>query len=229
MYTMPFRRKTYARRRHRRRTNAAGLATRPRMMPRNVAIKRKHGVDTKVFWFKDNGRISTVATQYQMNYWLTSDVSAVGGPPAFFTLAGLFDQYKLLGMRVRIYPVNPQIDLNPEGGTPQKSLKRGNVAVWLDQRHDPGAVLPTQISEIIGNNNTKIINPSKQFSVSLWRPKGKQLWGSTKNLAIYPDPWLANINMLINDATIAPPLSTPIQMYFYTVQYKVIFRGRVDD
>lgn len=226
---MPYTRKP--RRRFRRR-NVAGLATRPRMMPRSLAIKRKYGVDTKVFWFKENGRINTVSTSYQYNHWRTTDIAVQGAPASFFALCKLFDQYKLLGMKVRVYPVNPQIDVNPSGGAPQQPLKRGNVAIWQDQRFDPGVVYPVEISEIIGNNNTKIVNPRRQFSASLWRPKGKSIWGSTKNLAQPPtgsgDPWVAEINMLINDCTIMPA-QYALQMYFYTVQYKVIFRGRVDD
>ncbi|AXH74561.1 MAG: hypothetical protein [Circoviridae sp.] len=227
---MAFQRRRFRPRRRFRRRYAPGLATRPRMMGRTLARKRAHGVDTRVFWFKENGKISTIATSSQLNYFGTSDLVAVGGPPAFNIIRTLYDQYKLLGMKVKVFPVNPEIDLNPTGVAGARPLRRGNIATWVDQRQEPAPSTVTQISQIIGNNSTRIRNPLKMFSMSLWRPRGKQLWGSTKSLGLHPDPWLGIINMLINDASpIGPAPAVPIQMYFFTVQYKVIFRGRVDD
>ena len=225
---MPYKTRRFKRRG--RRPAYTGLATRPRMMGRNTAISRKHGIDTKTFWFKENGILTTAPSPNWYRTWITHDITGVGAPASFNALARLYDQYKVLGMKVRLIPANPQVDLNPTTGALLGifALRRGNIAMWSDQRYDPTMPIPNLIGEVIGNNNTRIINPARRTSQSVYRPKGKYSWGSTKQAATAGDPWQAEINMLVNDAS-PTPTTGPVQMYYYTRQWKVIFRGRVDD
>lgn len=223
---MPFRRRFPATRRRFRRRPRYGLATRPRMMGRSQFKRRQYGTDTKVFWFKENGITHTpsaapgVTGFYQP--WRTFDLSQVGSPSAFQTLARLYDQYKLLAMKVRIFPANPSVD-------DFLPLRRGNIVVWTDQRYDSTVPVPTLISEVIGNNNARITNPLRRYAVAIYRPKGKPIWGSTKQMATLGDPWSGEINLLCNDCTVTPVGTPPSQLYYWTRQYKVIFRARVDD
>lgn len=226
---MPYRKKYTARRRYGHRRRNVGLATRPRMMGKTNALRRKHGVDTKTFWFKTNGVLRTTPSSGQYVPFRTWDITLAGGPQSFFVLANLYDQYKVLGMKVRFFPANIGIESDPIPSPANWPLKRGNVAVWLDQRYDPGAQLPTNISEVIGNNNCRMIQPNRKYALSIWRPRGKPTWGSTKNMNTAGDLWGGEISMLINDASATPPNGVPITMWYYTVQYKVIFRARVDD
>lgn len=221
--------KSTRRPRRRNRRKVPGLATAPRMMGKTTFQKRKQGVDTKTFWFKTNSVIRTTPSAGQYLGLHTFDISLAGGPPSFFALAALYDQYKVLGMKVRYFPANIGIDGDPLPGPPQFPLRRGTIACWIDQRYDPGAPLPTNISEVIGNNNTRMLQPNRKFSCSIWRPAGKSQWGSTKQMATAGDLWSGEIGLLINDASPTPPNGVPLTMFYYTVQYKVIFRGRVDD
>lgn len=223
---MPFyksRRPRFTRRRRFARRNPPGLATRPRMMGRRTFQTRKYGVDTKTFWFKQNGIITTNVTADQYVPWMTSDLAALGGPAPFGTVKRLYDQYKILGMKVKIFPANPGVD-------DFLPLRRGNVVMWADTRFDPTVPVPTVIGEVIGNNNCRMVQPNRRMTMSLYRPRGKPTWGSCKTSATAGDLWIGEINMLINDATITPaPPATPTQMWFWSCQWKVIFRGRVDD
>lgn len=217
------------RRNRRRNRRAPGLATVPRMMGRMTYLKRKAGVDTKVFWFKTNAVVRTTPSANQFLGLRTFDLSGPTGPQSFSVLCNLYDQYKILGMKVKYFPANLGTEADPIAGQFQTPLKRGNVVCWIDQRYDPGTQTPSTISEVIGNNNTRMLQPNRRITCSIWRPIGKVVWGSTKDLQTAGDPWSGELALLINDASITPPNGVPIVLYYYTVQYKVVFRGRVDD
>lgn len=216
-------RRRFRRRRPYRRPRRYGLATRPRMMGHRSFAARKAGIDTKVFWFKQNGIISTATTTSFYVPWRVFDVTALGGPAAFNALSRLYDQYKILGMKVKLFPSNPGVD-------DFLPLRRGNAVMWLDQRYDPTMPVPTLIGEVIGNNNCRMITPYRRFGMSIYRPRGKPAWGSCKTPSTAGDLWAGEINLLVNDATPtgAPP-AIPTQMFYWTCQWKVVFRGRVDD
>lgn len=216
---------TKSRRPYRRKRKPQLLATRPKMMANFERRKRNLGVDTRVFWFKFPQEIKTSATgsPNQAHVWRISDiVNPVTNPypnASFWKLCSLYDQYKVLGMKLKMFPSNLQTSI----------YTRGNTASWIDQRDDPPVILPLTINQVIGNNNARLINSNRFYSTSIYRPKGKAPWGSTKLLhttARAPDPWTGVINVLIEDASFP---AVQACLWYSTVQFKVVFRARVND
>lgn len=216
-----------SRRRSRRRSHSRVLATRPRMMPRSLAFKRFNQVSTRVFWFKQNGTIAAPPTgnSYTEFRW-----SLINTQAQFLLFREIFDQYKLLGFKVTLHPANVGTEptANP---TPATALpfNRGNHLIWSDQRFDPNAQNPVFIANVINTASARMINPRRTQRRAIWRPHGKPAWGSMKDIANTGDNWRATINLLINNSTlVVPPLQPPV-LYFYTIQWKVVFRGRCQD
>lgn len=225
---MPFVRRPNRRRNRRRRI--PGLATRPRMMPRTLALKRSQQVDTRVFWFKQNATITNSPNAFQYYEFRTTKLAAEP-PPSFTALRTMYDQYKILGFKIRYFPANVGIEPHATrpGQTGDLTLMRGNHCLWVDQRYDPNVQLPTSIGEVINTASARLINPRRPYAISIWRPKGKYVWGSCKDINSNPDPWNGTINHIVEDATISVPPAGPLTIYFYTIQWKVIFRGRCSD
>lgn len=221
---MPFRRRYPARRRRygaRRRTNA--LATVPRMMSRSYAFKRHNQVATKVFWLKLNGQtdvpISGGGLAIFRTRGLTQGPVVPFGRQEIFTL---FDQFKVLAMKIKWFPA----DVGTETGVPPVSaiFNRGDQIVWSDQRVDSTQQVPQFISEVISNASAKMINPRRPYSRTIYRPKGVPSWGSTVDPLVQPDPWNGAIYQLTNNATASAVTGRPI--WYYTLTYKVLVRGR---
>ena len=221
---MPYRRRYNARRPRRRRPRRVpGLATRPRMMPRMLAMKRMNQVGTKVFWFKRNGIIQTNIGGSNYSFWRTREINDPGTTPVGWpAVKTLYDQYKVLAIKVRFFPAN--VGVEPDsvliGGS--NALLRGDTAVWTDQRYQPN--VPTLISEIINNASTRMINSRRAYARSLFRPRGNPEWGDTQSTT--PDSWDGAIELLINNATPQPVGGTGPVLWYFTIQYKVLVRGR---
>jgi len=227
---MPFRRRfNFRKRRPTTRFNKRpryGLATRPRMFGRYQARRRQLGTDTRVMYFKLNGIITTTSTSpNQWNFWRTNALGTAPGltPPSFVAASRLYDQYKILGMTLKLFPANLYDNYQSPTG-----LRRGNHAVWTDLRFDVSAVAPSTIQDVINYASTKIIIPSKKYSRSIFRPQGKPQWGSCRDILTSADPWSGSIEYLINGATITPAGSPEILM-FWTNTFKVLFRGRTEN
>lgn len=206
-----------------------GLATRPRMFTRRQRFKRMNQVDTTMTYFKINGTINSNDQPYQYYEFRTSFLYAAN-PNGWAQYVQLYDQFKILGFTYKLFPANVGTEPTAQGGGGGTiHFNRGNHCIWNDQRFDPQVILPQQIGDVINTASAKLINPRRPYTRSLWRPKGKYIWGSTRNFTTNaPDPWTGSINHLINDATVQPVggLKT---IYFYTITYKVVFRGRQDD
>lgn len=227
---MPFRKayRRYRPRPYRRRTRRVpGLATRPRMMGRGRFHRRWNQVDTRVFWFKTNGTIDLNNNANQYYEFRTSALPTLA-PQGWPQLLSMYDQYKILGYKYRLFPANVGTEATGNAGAQTLALDRGNHAVWIDQRFDPNVQQPSQISEVINTASCRLINARRPYSVSIWRPRGKPTWGSTRDLAVAPDPWRASINHLIEGGSLQPPGQQKV-IYYYTIQWKVVFRGRQDD
>lgn len=231
---MPFRRRfNYAPRYRRRRYNnfrkrGVGLATRPRMMSRAYKWKRYNQVDTRTAWFKINGTIGINANQSQYYEFRTSFLPS-SNPNGWSQYTTLYDQYKILGFVYKLFPSNVGTEATSQVGQPSIHFNRGDHCLWLDQRFDPNVVQPSQIGEVINTASARLINPRRPYKISIWRPRGKPQWGSTRDIINNGDAWTGSINHLINGATPQLPPLLPKPCYFYTIQYKVIFRGRQDD
>jgi len=231
---MPFRRRRFNFRRRfrpRRNNNRYGLATRPRMMSRSYAWKRYNQVDTRTAWFKINGEININDQPYQYYEFRTAALYAAN-PNGWAEFTRLYDQFKILGFQYKLFPSNVGTEPTSSaaaGPAATIHFNRGNHCIWLDQRLDPGVIAPTQISDVINTASARLINPRRPYKTSMWRPKGKYIWGSTRNFTTtQPDPWTGNINHIIEGATQQPPGQVK-PCYYYTLQYKVVFRGRQDD
>lgn len=233
---MPVRRNYRRRYRPRRRYAAAQLATRPRLMTRTQAIKRYHQVSTRVFWFKTNRTFVLNSASYQFDPLNVGRINAVQ-PKGWSEAIALYDQYKILGMTIKMYPANVGTEatgadqLASAPNTIPIGINRGNHVMYIDQRQDsPGVSNPTSISQIINRGSARMINPRRPFTMSIWRPKGKPLWGSTKDILGAPDSWTGSINHFAEGGSIIPntPAGVPqtITVYYYTITWKVIFRGR---
>lgn len=214
---MKMRRRRFGRRR--RRNN--GLATIPRMMPRALAYKRHNQVSTKTFWFKINGTQQVQASGNALGIFRTrglTDGPAPQGKPELFTL---YDQYKILAMRLRWFPANVGTEPGTNTIGPAVFL-RGDQVVWSDQRIDSSIQIPIFIADVISNASARMINPRRPYTRVIYRPKGYPEWGSCVNDTTNPDPWNAAIYQMINSAT--PIANRPL--WYYVLTYKVVFRGR---
>ena len=237
---MPIRRRFNFRRRFRprRRNNyyKGGLATRPRMMGRGRFFRRWNQVDARVFWFKSNGTFNLNNNEYQYIPYKVQDISSNYNPQGFQECLQLYDQYKVLGMVYRLFPANLQSDPTagglqqpPVGNAPIVML-RGNHCVWIDQRLDPNVQVPTSVGDIISTASARLIDPRRPYKVSIWRPKGRPTWGSTKDIGSRPDQWTGVINHFCEGGTriVGIPPNNEYPVYYWTLQWEVVFRGRVD-
>jgi len=225
---MPYRRNYRPRRRYRPRgaRHRYGLATVPRMMSRTLAQKRHYQVSTKTFWFKNNTEIAVGANGFKFTSFTTGLVNI---NPQFGLTANLFDQYKVLGLKIKLFPAN--VGIEPDAALfANNAFLRGNHIMWSDQRFDPGIQSPTQISDVINTASANMFNPRRPYSRAIYRPKGKVSWGSTRDISNNPDPWRAAIFHIAADTTPVPaPPATPPLLFFVTLQFKVVFRGRSQD
>jgi len=233
-YAKRYRKRNYGTRR------IPGLAARPRMMPRALARKRYNQVSTKTFWFKANGTINVDNNAFKFIEYRTTALLPQLNPQGWAEATAMFDQYKVMGMTYRLFPANVGTESTGRdptlGGTTPSNLiplpiNRGNHCLWLDQRFDGSVQQPTSIGDVINTASARLINPRRPYRISIWRPTGKPKWGSTRSLTTNPDDWTGVINHIVEGATPLPP-ATPqpqIPIYYYTLQWKVVFRGRQDD
>lgn len=218
-------RSRYQRNRNRRAAGRrlAGLATRPRMMPKTLARQRHNQISTKVFWFKRNGILQTNLAGNHYTAFRTQEINVPATTPVGWpAVKTLYDQYKVLALKVRFFPAN--VGVEPDsvliGGS--NALLRGDTAVWSDQRYD--GTTPASITEVINNASTKMINSRRAYTRTLFRARGHPDWGDTQTPN--NDPWDAAIEILINNATPQPVGGTGPVLWYYTIQYKVLVRGR---
>lgn len=223
---MPYKSRMNYRRRpnRRRRRPRAGLATRPRMMSNTLALKRMNQVSTKCFYFKRNGIIQPNLAGTTYEFWTTRSIESVV-IAGWTNLKTLYDQYKVLAIKLKLFPANVGIE-SDTAFIGSNGLLRGDTCVWSDQRYDANAQVPTLISQVINNASTRMINSRRSYNRTLYRPKGNPGWGQT-NGPPTPDSWNGSIELIINGATPAPvpPAAAPT-LYYYTLEYKVLMRGR---
>lgn len=225
---MPYKRSRYVPRRrfNFRRRRPAGFGTVPRMMPRSLARKRFNQVSTKVFYFKDNGTINnTIGGTYQ-GFWSPQQL-VTSSPEGFDAACGLYDEFKCLAMYVKIFPANVGIESDTALFANQGFL-RGDAIVWSDQKADPTAQTISNISQRINQASCRMINPRRPYSRRIFRATGNPLWGGTAVPSTSPDQWIGTINMFGQNTTSVNPPGAARPLWYWTRQYKVIFRGRIN-
>jgi len=221
----------YTKRRYKRRGKRPGLATRPRFIPRGLALKRYQAVDTKVFYFKRNNKAES---DVDGNYFAQFHARQVTDTPALFpqftAIKNLYDQFKVLAIKIRFFPANVGVEPDSSIFGPVNALFRGQTVIWNDQRRDGISQQPDNISQIINNSSMRMVNSRRQFSRTIYRAKGFPEWANLQDPPT-DDSWNGVVNVFVQGATpasLTPPIITPI-LYFFTVSYKCIFRGRVTE
>lgn len=210
-----------------------GLSTKPKLMNSLTAAKRYHGVSTKVFYFKNSDTIGLNDQPYQY-YEVRTNYLYAANPNGWAQCCQMYDQFKILGVVYELYPAS--VGIEPLGETTNIQtplyLNRGNHCLWIDQRFDGSAPVPTAINDVICSGSARLINARRPYKLSMWRPAGKPNWGSCKDFASptnpLPDPWTGVINHLIEGGSIQPIGVNKI-IYYRMVTFKVVFRGRQDD
>jgi len=200
------------------------LATRPRFIPRGLARKRYHATDSKVFYFKTNGEAHSDAVGVYNGSFNTRHITQ--NPtlfPQFTTLKQIYDQFKVLAIRIKFFPANVGIESHDAALGTDYTLLRGNCITWNDQRAD-NVLPPLNISEVINNASARMLNARRPFTRSLFRARGFPEWGAA-DAPVTEDSWNGGINVLVTDATEASTGISPL-LWFWTATYKVVFRGR---
>ena len=221
---MPFTR-TRRRYRPRRPRRNFGLATKPVMIPRTLAIKRHNQVSTKVFYFKDNGKVVADLGGHAIVGWSAQDILNVA---QWTSITGLYDQYKVIGMTVKIFPANVGTEGHETLFGQDFTLNRGDAIVWSDQRPGDTTQIPQFIEDSINNASCKMINPRRPYKRSIFRAKGFSEWGGLE-ATTQPDSWKGNVYLVQNNTTpavVGPPSSYEPLLWYWTRLFKVVVRGR---
>lgn len=237
---MPYTRRPFRRRRRapvRRRPRIYG--TKPKFMPRMLAAKRYGQVSTKTFYFKSAGQINSDINGTVNTSWRTQFGPVTPGDPNrmpniadAYTFAECYTEYKVLAIKVKIFAANIGTEGGRLPGPPPTviapGVQRGNTVMYLDQDIRPGEQLPDNITDVMTLGSAKMI-PSRvsQYTRTIYRKKGVPEWGCCdRNVPVsdrQPDPWYGGIFILGNNAR---PLSPQPILWYFTVTYKIIFRGR---
>ena len=213
----------------------------PKFMPGALASKKYNATDTKTFYFKINGKaLSSQGTGGYFSAFKSQELySNPTLHPQFSRFRACYDEYKCLGMRLRMFPC--AVGLEPRYTTTglPSTLNRGNLIVWNDQHFDRNTVVPTSIDEVINDSSARMLNARSSFTRTISRPAGVPGWGKNNTLPTPPvppatlptypsaDPWNGCINVLVVDSTPSPVTPNPaVKLYYWTLTYKVIFRGR---
>lgn len=218
---MPVRRTRRTKRRPKRRL----YGTKASFMPKRLAQERYANVGTKTFYFKGTGVIAPDTAGITQFAWRTIRGGQPAVPPDFPTVAELYTEYKLLAIRVKLFAAN--IGLEPAQTSPTATfMARGNTVLYVDQDINANEPLPSILTDVMNYGSTKMI-PSRadKHTRVLYRAKGHPEWGCCdRNVPIAdrePDSWNGGLFLL---GTGASP--TANALWYYTVSYKVVFRGR---
>ncbi len=196
------------------------------MMSRLTAKKRFNQVQGRVFYFKRN---SFISANLAGNAWTQITSRSLNDiqtqPVGWDALKLLYDQYKVLGFKVKWFPAN--VGIEPDTAVfAANALFRGDTVVYSDQRFEPQGQIPVAISEVINFASARMINSRRPYSRSLYRAKGYPGWANTRGPPT-ADPWNGSIEMITNNATPATAGGNAPLLWYYTVQYKVLVRGRI--
>jgi hypothetical protein len=212
----------YTRRPNRRKRRAPA---RKKFVPRGLAAKRAQALDTKVFYFKTNGVGQTDQAGQMFQKWNSRAVTQTPGAfPQFQAVSAIYDQFKVLAIRVRFYPANVGVESHDTLIGTDLTLIRGNTINWLDQRADD-LFAPSSIAEVINDASMRMVNSRRPFSRTIFRGRGFPEWGAIQNTALN-DSWNGSISVLTVDASPAPITGPAPTLYYWTANYKVIFRAR---
>lgn len=210
------------------RRNVAGLATRPRFMPKTLKSQRFQQVSTKTFYFKDNGILLANTGGTTRFDWKVQDLTGLNPPAQFPQLKTLYEEYKCLAMFVRIFPANVGTESSSAGVAGPFPFNRGDTIVWQDQA-EPLQPNTANISDIINTASCRMINSRRPYRRVIFRPKGHPRWGTIDPAVALPDDWTGAISLLAQDTSAPSPPPAQLKLFYWTRCYKVIVRGRVQN
>ena len=216
--------------------------TKATFMPKQLMLKRYGQVSTKTFYFKTAGTINSLPNGVTTFGWNTQSPPINPGDPNrmpnvsdAYTFAECYNEYKVLAIKVRLFAANVGTETGTLPGNPAQGAipiaagyNRGNTVMYLDQEIRPNEQVPTNIVDVMTLGSAKMI-PSRihKYTKVLYRKKGLPEWGCCdRNVPVSdraPDPWHAGIFLLGNNARLGTGIAP---LWFYTVTYKIIFRGR---
>lgn len=209
--------------------------TKKQFQSKALAEKRYGQVSTKTFYFKASGSLNSNAVRVTQAFWSTQfSPSNVGEPFQMPNVADsriiaqAYTEYKVLAIKVKMFAANIGTEVGQinTAGPADPGFNRGNTVMYIDQDVKVGEARPTDILAVMNRGSCKMI-PTRcdQYTKMLYRPKGHPDWGTCdRNVPAAertPDSWFGQIAILGNNArmTVRP-------LWFYTVSYKIIFRGR---
>jgi len=223
---MPYRRSGVGRAKHVRTTRRR--FRRKRFMPKSLAYKRANNVDTKVFYFKSNGKfIQPLNATHQWTAFKSEEIltNMMLNWVQFSAVQRIYDEYKVLAMRVKFFPSSYMLDNST-------NFNRGNTITWVDQQYDDGTQDPTEVSHVINDSSAKMRKPYSSFTSYLRRARGFPAWGKLNPQQQPPqiddqlDPWNGCINILVDEVTPSTSPSASRTLYYWVWTMKVLFRGR---
>ena len=220
----------YSHRHHRRRTRrgrrrTVGLAVRPTFMPRALKAQRFQQVSTKTFYFKDNGTILANVLGNSRFDWLTQNLTGLNPPAQFPQLKGLYEEYKVLAMFVRIFPANVGTEPFNNAVNPTGPFNRGDTIVWQDQA-EPFKPPTATISDVINTASCRMISSRRPYKRVLFRPRGYPKWGVVDPATPQPDLWNGAIHLLVEGTSLPNVPPAQLKLWYWTRCYKVAVRGR---
>lgn len=205
------------------RNKVKGLATIARMMPRALQAQRFQNASTKTFYLKDAGTLTTDLNGVIEQVWSVQDIYSV---PQFAVIGNLYDQFKCLAMKIRLYPANVGIEPDPSAlPVGNNGLIRGNAGVWSEQRPGATTAFPSSITEMINYGSSRLINPRRPYQRAIYRAKGFPTWGGIESTATN-DQWRGVINLLQVDASAAAAGGISPVLWYWSRTFKIVYRGR---
>lgn len=214
-------------------------ATKSQFMPPALAVKRYGQLSTKTFFFKTAGTINSDNSGQTTMNWPTQFQPAIVGNPKRMPVvadsvnaAEMYTEYKVVAVKVTVFAANigsepGQAPIPPITGF-SAGYNRGATVMYIDQEVRPNEPLPLDLTEVLNYGSTRMI-PSRadKHTRIIFRKKGVPEWGCCdRNVPIadrQPDRWDGAIFLLGNFARLNLGIRP---LWFYTVAYKITFRGR---
>lgn len=212
----------------------APIGRRPRMT-RTLRVQQNLTRDCR--WFKLAGSIQVQteppAVPGTINQVFTP--ADITGVEDFLKWARCWEEYKLLSFSINLIPtaVGSESLFNLSGGIPgaptvTAQFRRGNMISYVDQG-EPTNPAPFSFPQLIVRPSAKLIQPRARHRRWVTRPKGNPDWGTfnVNGTINSPDEWQdTRIRLWGENFQVPSVLPNTITYYYYTVSYKVLFRGR---
>ncbi len=221
-YTKKYKKKTYRKK---------------KFMPKGLASKRYQGVSTKTFYFRQSGSINSDLLGNTRIAWPSQYVPVAPGLPVSIPeiadsvkVSTIYTEYKVLAVKLRLFAANigtepGQIEI---GAPDREGFDRGDACIWLDQAALRSETYNPNIVNVINKGSARMI-PTRAFKYTktMYRKQGVPGWGmcdpNVPTADRVPDPWLGSIVLIGNNARTGVGVRP---LWFYTITYKIIFRGR---